>query len=282
MCLGADCNVAHKQKQPQIAASDRRETSILLQPLVYMSLPKNPIVIIPARMSSTRLPDKPMADIQGAPMIVHVWRRAMEANIGQVVVAAAEPEIADVITAAGGKAVLTDPDHPSGSDRIYEALQKSDPARQYDAIVNIQGDLPTISADAIRAVFKPLENATVDIATLGVEITDESEKTNANIVKAVAGIPAHATTGRALYFTRATAPWGEGPLYHHIGLYAYRRAALERFVALPPGVLEQRERLEQLRALEAGMRIDLALVDTVPLGVDTPADLDKARNSLAS
>jgi len=246
-----------------------------------MSLPKNPIVIIPARLSSTRLPDKPLADIHGVPMIAHVWRRAIEADIGQVVVAAAEREIADAITAAGGRAVLTDPDHPSGSDRIHEALRKCDPDGQHDAIVNVQGDLPTIPGEIIRAVFAPLANEAVDIATLGVEIADAAEKTNPNVVKAVAAIAPHATTGRALYFTRATAPWGDGPLYHHIGLYAYRRDALERFVTLPPGVLEQRERLEQLRALEAGMRIDVALVDTVPLGVDTPADLDRARTVLA-
>ena len=253
----------------------------LLQALVYMSLPKNPIVIIPARLASTRLPDKPLADIHGDTMIVHVWRRAMEADIGPVIVAAAEAAIVDSVLDAGGKAVLTDPGHPSGSDRIHEALQTCDPDGRYDAVVNIQGDLPTIAADAIRAVFAPLANGHVDIATLGVEIVEEAEKTNPNVVKAIAAIAPDATTGRALYFTRATAPWGNGPLYHHIGLYAYRRAALERFVALPAGILEQRERLEQLRALEAGMRIDLALVDTVPLGVDTPADLDRARKLLA-
>ena len=246
-----------------------------------MSLPKHPIVIIPARMASTRLPDKPLADIHGETMIVHVWRRAMEADIGPVIVAAGETEIVESVLAAGGNAVLTDPGHLSGSDRIHEALQTCDPEGKHDAIVNIQGDLPTIAADAIRAVFAPLENAGVDIATLGVEIVEESEKTNPNVVKAIAAIAPDATTGRALYFTRATAPWGDGPLYHHIGLYTYRRAALERFVALPAGILEKRERLEQLRALEAGMRIDLALVDTVPLGVDTPADLDRARKILA-
>jgi 3-deoxy-manno-octulosonate cytidylyltransferase (CMP-KDO synthetase) len=250
-----------------------------------MALPINPVVLIPARLASTRLPDKPLADIHGEPMIVHVWRRAMEARIGRVVVAAAEAEIANAIIAAGGEAVLTRPEHASGSDRIYEALSAIDPAREHDAIVNIQGDLPTVEASAIRAAFAPLADPDVDIATIAAEISEPSERTNPNVVKAVAGF--NDETGalpiaRALYFTRATAPSGDGPLYHHIGLYAYRRAALERFVELAPSPLEQREKLEQLRALEAGMRIDVALVDTVPLGVDTPADLTRARVMLAT
>ena len=240
-------------------------------------MPSNPVILIPARMGSTRFPDKVLAEIAGAPMIVQVWRRAQEAALGRIVVAAAEPAIVAAVEAVGGEAVLTDPEHPSGSDRVYEALMKIDPAGDHDAIVNVQGDLPTIEPDAIRAAIAPLQDPAVDIATIGAEITIDEEWTNPNVVKAVAAIAPGERIGRALYFTRATAPSGEGPLYHHIGLYAYRRAALEEFVALPQGVLEQREKLEQLRALEAGMRIDLALVDTVPLGVDTPADLARAR-----
>ncbi len=243
-------------------------------------MPSNPVILIPARMGSTRFPDKVLAEIAGAPMIVQVWRRAQEAALGRIVVAAAEPAIVAAVEAVGGEAVLTDPEHPSGSDRIYEALMKIDPAGDHDAIVNVQGDLPTIEPDAIRAAIAPLQDPAVDIATIGAEITIDEERTNPNVVKAVAAIAPGERIGRALYFTRATAPSGKGPLYHHIGLYAYRRAALEEFVALPQGVLEQREKLEQLRALEAGMRIDLALVDTVPLGVDTPADLARARAML--
>jgi len=245
-----------------------------------MSLPKNPVVVIPARMASERLPGKPLADINGEPMIVHVWRRAMEADIGPVVVACAEKAIADAITEAGGYAVLTRPDHPSGSDRVNEAVEAIDPDGKYDAVVNVQGDLPTLDPDVVRRVFAPLGKDVVDISTLAVEITDEAEKTNPNVVKAVVGFEGGANVGHGLYFTRATAPYGDGPLYHHIGLYAFRRQALKRFVNLNPGVLEQREKLEQLRALENGMRIDVALVDTVPLGVDTPQDLEQARKAL--
>jgi len=232
-------------------------------------------------MGSSRFPNKVMAEIAGAPMIVQVWRRAVESDLGRVVIAAAEPIIVETIEAVGGEAVLTDPDHPSGSDRIYEALRKIDPEGRHDAVLNVQGDLPTIEPGAIRAALAPLLDSAVDIATIGVEITIETERSDPNVVKAVAAIEPPARVGRALYFSRATAPFGEGPLYHHIGLYAYRRAALERFVSLPPGILERREKLEQLRALEAGMRIDLALVDTVPLGVDTLADLARARAVLA-
>ena len=243
------------------------------------------IVVIPARLASTRLPNKPLADIHGRPMIVRVWERAVAAGIGPVLVACAEEAIAEAVRRAGGEAVLTDPDLPSGSDRVAAALRKYDPARRYDAIVNVQGDLPAIDPAVIRTVLLPLSDPAVDIATVAAEIVDPEERTNPNVVKAVF-VPAAAdgrgiTAGRALYFTRATAPSGDGPLFHHIGIYAYRRAALERFVALPPGVLEQRERLEQLRALEAGMRIDVAVVRTVPLGVDAPADLERARSLLA-
>lgn len=244
-----------------------------------MSTPRNPVVVIPARMASTRLPNKPLADICGDPMIVQVWRRATEAGIGPVLVACAEQEIADAVTAAGGTAVLTDPDLPSGSDRVHQALQTFDPDGKFDAVVNVQGDLPTIEAADIRAVFDPLNDPNVDIGTLAAEIKRDEERTNPNVVKAVAAF-GNGRVARALYFTRATAPYGDGPLYHHIGLYTYRRAALDRFVALPPAELEQREKLEQLRALENGMVIAVALVDGVPLGVDTPEDLERARQVL--
>jgi 3-deoxy-manno-octulosonate cytidylyltransferase (CMP-KDO synthetase) len=238
------------------------------------------LVLIPSRMSATRLPGKPLADIHGEGMIVHVWRRAVEADIGPVVVACDDMRIADAVRAAGGEAVMTSPDHPTGSDRIFEALGRYDAEGRFDLVVNVQGDLPTIEPEAVRAAFRPLDEPAVDIATIAAEITVEAEKTNPNVVKAI-GTPIGPDRLRALYFTRATAPTGPGPLYHHIGLYAYRRAALERFVRLPPAPLEQREKLEQLRALEAGMRIDVGIVTTVPLGVDTPEDLEKARAMLA-
>lgn len=244
-------------------------------------LATNPIVIIPARMASTRLPGKPLADIAGLPMIVQVLKRAEEADIGPVVVACAEAEIQAAVEAAGGRAVLTNPDHPSGSDRIFEALQAVDPDGTYDAIVNLQGDLPVLDPAVVRAAVKPLADDDVDIATLVAEIEDADEKTNPNVVKAAVGFADGQDVGRALYFSRSTVPYGDGPLWHHIGIYAYRRRALERFVSLKPGVLEQREKLEQLRALENGMRIDAARVDTVPFGVDTPADLQRARDILA-
>jgi 3-deoxy-manno-octulosonate cytidylyltransferase (CMP-KDO synthetase) len=238
------------------------------------------LVLIPARMAATRLPGKPLLDIAGLPMIVHVLRRAEAAKIGRVAVATDTPDIAAAVTAHGGEAVMTRADHPSGSDRIYEALCTLDPRGEADIVINLQGDFPTISPDNIRDVLAPLADPAVDIATLAAEIHTEEESTNPNVVKAV-GAPIGARRLRALYFTRATAPWGDGPRYHHIGLYAYRRAALERFVALPPSALERQEKLEQLRALEAGMRIDIAIVDTVPRGVDTPADLETTRRILA-
>lgn len=237
----------------------------------------SPIVIIPARMASTRLPGKPLADIGGLPMIVQVLKRANEAAIGPVVVACAEIEIKAAVEACGGRAVLTDPDHPSGSDRIFEALRHVDPTGRHDIIVNLQGDLPVIDPAVVQAVLKPMQDPGVDIATLVAEIVDEEEKTNPNVVKAAMGFLPGQDVARALYFSRATVPANAGPLYHHIGIYAYRREALQRFVMLQPGVLEMREKLEQLRALENGMRIDAARVDTVPFGVDTPADLERAR-----
>jgi 3-deoxy-manno-octulosonate cytidylyltransferase (CMP-KDO synthetase) len=240
-----------------------------------------PLILIPARLKATRLPDKPLADIGGRPMIVHVWRRAVAAGLGPVAVATDAPEIARVIEAAGGVAVMTREDHPSGSDRIFEAIGKLDPDRVHDVIVNLQGDLPTLDPALIGTCAAPLADPAVDIATLAAVITADHERTDPNVVKAVATPVGGERHLRALYFTRATAPSGDGPLLHHIGIYAYRRSALERFVTLPPSPLEKRERLEQLRALEAGMRIDITIVDTVPLGVDTPADLERARARLA-
>lgn len=239
------------------------------------------LVLIPARMASTRLPGKPLADICGLPMIVQVAMRAREADVGRIIVAVDDQRVFDAVAAAGFEVVMTRADHQSGSDRIHEALTKADPNGIVEIVINVQGDLPTIEPETIRAALRPLENPQVDIATLTVEITDEEEKTNPNVVKVV-GSPLSDTRLRALYFTRATAPHGKGPLYHHIGLYAYRRAALDRFVSLPQSPLELREKLEQLRALEAGMRIDVMVIDHVPRGVDTPPDLDRARALLKS
>jgi 3-deoxy-manno-octulosonate cytidylyltransferase (CMP-KDO synthetase) len=234
------------------------------------------LIIIPARLAATRLPGKPLAAIGGEPMIAHVLHRALAANIGPVIVATDSTEVAAAVDKAGGRAVMTRPDHASGSDRIFEALGKVDSERRVEIVVNVQGDLPTLEPAAIRAALAPLSDAAVDIATLAAEIKIAAERVNPNVVKVV-GTRIAPTRLRALYFTRATAPVGDGPLFHHIGLYAFRRAALERFVALPPSPLERREKLEQLRALEAGMRIDVEIVDAVPLGVDTPEDLEKAR-----
>lgn len=239
------------------------------------------IVLIPARLASTRLPGKPLADIHGAPMIVHVWRRAVEADVGPVAVAAADPEIVRAVEAAGGRAALTRPDHASGSDRIREALCALDPGGARAAVVNLQGDLPTLDPGTVRAALAALDAPGADLATACAEIRDPAERADPNVVKLVAGFAPGARRARALYFTRAQAPAGAGPLYHHIGLYAWRRAALDRFAALPPSPLERRERLEQLRALEAGMRVEAALVDSVPIGVDTAADLERARAALA-
>jgi 3-deoxy-manno-octulosonate cytidylyltransferase (CMP-KDO synthetase) len=241
----------------------------------------DPLVLIPARLAATRLPNKPLAEIAGEPMIVHVWRRAVEAGIGPVAVATDSPDIAEAVARAGGRAVMTRTDHVSGSDRIFEAVEKLDPEGRHDVVVNVQGDLPTIDPAAIAASIVPLSDPAVDIATLVAVIARDEEKTNPNVVKMV-GSPISSSRLRALYFTRATAPYGDGPLYHHIGLYAYRRKVLQRFVGLTPSPLEMREKLEQLRALEAGMRIDAVVVDDVPLGVDTPHDLDRAREIIAA
>ena len=235
----------------------------------------NTIILIPARMASTRLPGKPLADIHGLPMIVHVLRRAQAAAVGEAVVATDSDVIQAAVEKSGGRAIMTRSDHVSGSDRIYEALVALDPERRIDFVVNVQGDLPTIDPADIRAALGPLADAGVDIATLAAVIADPAERTNPNVVK-VSGSPVADGTFRAARFTRENAT-GPGPHYHHIGLYAYRRAALQRFVQLPPSANEQRERLEQLRALDDGMRIDVAIVKSVPLGVDTPEELAKAR-----
>ncbi|MBV9462284.1 MAG: 3-deoxy-manno-octulosonate cytidylyltransferase [Bradyrhizobium sp.] len=238
------------------------------------------LLLIPARMAATRLPGKPLIDIAGLPMIVHVMRSAEAADIGRVAVATDTPEIAAVVEAHGGTAVMTRPDHPSGSDRIFEAAETLDPRHQAEIVVNLQGDFPTITPETIRQVMPPLQDPAVDIATLASQIHSEEEDRAPSVVKAV-GSPLGENRMRALYFTRATAPHGDGPRYHHIGLYAYRRAALQRFVSLPPSALEKQEKLEQLRALEAGMRIDIMIVDTVPRGVDMPDDLETARRILS-
>jgi len=247
-----------------------------------VSLPQNPLIVIPARLASTRLPQKPLAEIAGEPMIVHVWRCGVRAGLGPVVVAAAEVEIARAIEAAGGTAVLTDPALPSGSDRAHAAVQAVDPAGRHDAVINLQGDVPTVAPEAIRAAFALLADPAVDIGTLALPVADPRALDMPGAVKAVVSLPPGARSGRALYFSRNRVPSGDGPLYHHFGIYAYRRSALARFVALPPSPLEQREQLEQLRALEAGMRIDLALVDSVPVEVNTPADLEKVRSLFGS
>ena len=239
------------------------------------------IVLIPARLGSTRLPGKPLAPIAGVPMIVQVWRRAHGAGVGPVIVACAEPAIADAVRAGGGEAVLTDPDLPSGTDRIFAALRALDPERRFDQVVNLQGDLPTLEPEAVRQVLEPLRELGTDMATLANATQDEHDRLDPNVVKAVVSFDqSRPELGRALYFTRATAPSGPGPVWHHIGIYAFTRDALERFAALPPSPLEQRERLEQLRALENGMSIGVRVVDAVPFGVDTPSDLEKARRIL--
>jgi 3-deoxy-manno-octulosonate cytidylyltransferase (CMP-KDO synthetase) len=246
--------------------------------------PRNPIIVIPARLAATRLPGKPLADIAGVPMVVRVWRRAVAADAGPVVVACGDREIADVVEAAGGRAVLTDPELPTGSDRIHQAVSRLDPGRAHDAVVNVQGDVPMLDPAAVRQALAGLADPDTDIATLAAIISDPAMLADTSVNKLAAGFADPGRPARALYFSKAAIPWGEGPHYEHIGLYAYRRAALDRFVGLPRGVLEQRERLEQLRALEAGMRISVSLIDAAGLGVqvDTPADLERARQLIAA
>lgn len=240
----------------------------------------NPIFLIPARLAATRLPNKPLADIGGKPMILHVYAHAHAANIGRVVVAAGDQEIIDAIAKSGGEAILTDPQLPSGSDRIWAALQKIDPAAKYDVIVNIQGDLPFIESSTLTAIMAAMQNPAVDITTAAAPIADPADIVKPNVVKiAMAGSNADKIR-RALYFSRSPIPHGDGDYYHHIGIYAYRRAALAKFIATPPSSLEQREKLEQLRALELGLRIDVAIVKTIPITIDTPEDLAAARQSI--
>lgn len=242
--------------------------------------PQNPIIIIPSRLASTRLPNKPLADIHGEPMIVHVWRRATESKIGPVVVACDDESIADVIRRAGGRAILTAPHHPSGSDRIWEALLKVQNHETFDAVINVQGDEPTLDPHFIKNAFDLLKEPAVDIATLASIIRDDTKKNASQVAKPALELEPGKTHGRALYFSRLPIPSGEGPCYHHIGLYAYKRQALERFVKSPPSFLEKRERLEQLRALTLGMRIEVGIVEGVPHGVDTPEDLEMVRRMM--
>lgn len=239
-----------------------------------------PIIVIPARMASERFPGKPLAVIHGRPMIVHVLDRARAAGIGEVAVACGDPEIADAVRVAGGIAVLTDPDLPSGSDRVHAALTTLDPEGRHDVVLNLQGDVPTVTAGQMRAALRPLDDPAIDIGTVVAPIASAVEARTASFVKAVCAFAEGAETAPALYFSRAPVPWGDGPLWHHVGIYAWRRAALARFVALPPSALELREGLEQLRALEAGMRIGCARVAHGLFGVDTPADLARAREML--
>ncbi len=238
------------------------------------------LIVIPARLAATRLPNKPLAMIGDAPMIVHVWRRAVQAGAGPVIVAAGDQPIADAITAAGGTAILTDPALPSGSDRVHAAAEAFDPAGAFDIVVNVQGDLPTLEPILVAASLTPLADPVIDIATVVSRITIAEELNDTAVVKAALSLQPGATVGPALYFSRNLIPSGPGDHYHHIGIYAFRRAALRRFVTMKPTVLELRERLEQLRAIENGMRMAAALVDTIPLGVDTPADLERARRLL--
>lgn len=237
----------------------------------------NTLVIIPARMAATRLPGKPLADICGKPMVVRVAEQALAANVGPVAVATDSEEIAAAVRAEGFEAVMTRSDHPSGSDRVFEATMLLDPDGQHDVIVNVQGDFPTIDPAIITHTAALLDDASVDLGTAAAAIHDPRERHDRNVVKAILAGSDQDVTRQALYFSRVAAPSGPGPLYHHVGLYAWRRDALARFVNLPQSTLEKREKLEQLRALEAGMRVAVTVVDSVPLGVDTPALLERVR-----
>ncbi len=236
-----------------------------------------PIILIPARMASSRLPGKPLAMIGDAPMIVQVWRRAIAAEAGPVAVACCEDVVADAIRAVGGRAVMTDPDLPRGSDRIHAALMALDPKGAHDVVINLQGDLPTLPPALLPRVLIPLADPAFDVGTLVTPIRNAAEAAASSVVKAVCAFREGAEVAPALYFSRSPVPWGEGPLWHHLGVYAYRRAALDRFVSLPESPLEMRESLEQLRLLEAGMRIGAAHAEAAPFGVDTPEDLERAR-----
>ena len=235
------------------------------------------IIVIPARMASMRLPGKPMADIHGLPMIVHVWKRAIEANIGKVLVAAAENEIADAIRNQGGDAIVTDPSLPSGSDRIAAALKLRDIHENFEYVVNLQGDLPTIAPLDVQRCLAGLTNESVDIATIAARIETPEDVKNPNIVKAIAPLSDTREVAYARDFVRNVGPEHEAPFWHHIGVYAYRRPSLERFVSLPVSTRESLRKLEQMRALDNDMRIAVVKVDSVPLGVDAPSDLEAAR-----
>ena len=237
----------------------------------------SPLIVIPARIGASRLPRKPLADIGGEPMIVHVWRRAMEADAGDVVVATDSQEIAEAVEKAGGRPILTSPNHPSGSDRVFEAVNLADPSGTVDIVVNLQGDQPIFDPSLLTDCLVPLEDPATDISTVAAILTDPSKVNEPSVVKMIGTPLEREGVYRALYFSRAAAPFGPGPLFIHIGIYAYRREALARFVKLPPSSLELREKLEQLRALEAGMRIDVKQVASVPIAVDTPRDLEDAR-----
>jgi 3-deoxy-manno-octulosonate cytidylyltransferase (CMP-KDO synthetase) len=238
------------------------------------------LVVIPARMGSARLPGKVLADIAGRPMVAHVLARALEAGVGQVAVACSEPEVAAAVRAAGGRAAMTDPTLPRGSDRVHAALAELDPDGRCDVVVNLQGDLPTLPPAFLRAVLRPLDDPAYDVATLVAPVTSDEEAQAPSVVKAACAFEG-GDIAPALYFSRGKVPHGDGPLWHHVGVYAFRRAALDRFVALPESPLERRESLEQLRALEAGMRIGCARVDHAPRGVDTPDDLARVRRELS-
>ena len=240
-----------------------------------------PILLIPARMGSTRLPGKPLADIHGIPMIMHVWHRGVASDIGPVIVAAAESEIVDSVTKAGGQALLTKSTHTCGSDRIHEAVEMLDPERYFNVVVNLQGDLPTIEPALIRQVIEVLIDPDIDVATAVVPLSDSTKYHDPNVVKVVLEMTEETRVGRVLYFSRSLVPWGDGPYYHHVGIYAFRRCALDRFIRLPRSTLEGREQLEQLRGLADGMRFAATITDVVPIGVDTPTELAIVSSQLA-
>lgn len=228
------------------------------------------VVIIPARLASTRLPNKPLLDIVGKPMIIRIAEQAQRSQVGEVVIACGDQEIFDLVEKYNLKAIMTDPNLPSGSDRVYAAYKHLDLKHKY--IINLQGDLPTVSPELISKISSDLISSDADIATAAAKIKDEKEKADPNVVKAVIGF-----NDKALYFTRSACPWGEGEMFHHIGIYGYKKDALEKFIKFPPSPLEKRERLEQLRALENGLTINVSITDNIPLGVDTPEDLEVVR-----
>jgi 3-deoxy-manno-octulosonate cytidylyltransferase (CMP-KDO synthetase) len=261
------------------SASTRRPGGFAIE--IHHVAEMTPIILIPARMGSTRLPGKPLAMIGDTPMIVHVWRRAMESGVGPVAVACSEAAVCEAVRTAGGTAVMTDPDLPRGSDRVHAGLMAIDPEGRHDVVINLQGDFPMLPPALLRQVLAPLADPAFDVGTLVTPVRNATEAAASSVVKAVCAFRGPSEVAPALYFSRSPVPWGEGPLWHHLGVYAYRRAALERFVTLPESPLEIRESLEQLRLLEAGMRIGVAETDAVVFGVDTPEDLARARRILA-